>query len=460
MAKPVVAIVGRPNVGKSTLLNRLCGAREAIVYPESGVTRDRLYRESEWAGRLFSVVDTGGLVFADPNDDDEATFYLPQIREQVEMALAEAKVAVFVVDGQEGLTTADIEVARWLREQKIEVLLAVNKLEDSRSAMSLVAEFWALGLGEPFAISAIHGSGTGELLEALVTALPPAEADETEEEHPCVTIMGRPNVGKSTLLNRLVGKQRTIVSDKAGTTRDAIDTLVNCEGKTYRFIDTAGIRRRVKVEYGVEAFGVTRSLKAMRRSDVVLLLLDAAEGLNEQEIRLAGKIQEAGRACILVINKWDMVEKDTSTLNQYTEKLRERLYFLDWAPIIFTSALTGQRVSKLFPLIDEAVLQHRRRVTTAVINEVLQEAVLWHSPPASRQGKQGRLYYGTQVSTQPPTLCLFVNDPKLFKDNYRKYIEDQLRKSLGFDATPLRLIWRGKTERELDRQARRPVTAK
>jgi len=445
MFLPTVAIIGRPNVGKSTLLNRFCGGRQAIVADEAGVTRDRLYRESEWSGHRFWVVDTGGIIF------NEDTNYLAQIREQVEVALAESQAVIFVVDGRDGITAADQEIAQWLRGHKTKVILAVNKLEEPMTALSLAAEFWPLGMGEPFAVSAMHGSGSGDLLDALVAHLPLTPEEEDDEELPNIALVGRPNVGKSSLLNRLVGQKRSIVSPEAGTTRDAIDTMVRWENKTYRFIDTAGIRRRARVDYGVESFGVVRSFQAMRRSDVVVLLLDATEGLSEQEMRLAGRICEEGRACILAVNKWDLVAKDDHTLNEYTERLREELYFLDWAPILFISALTGQRVSKLYPLVDEAIIQHRRRVTTAVLNEVLKDATLRHSPPASRQGRQGRIYYGTQVSTRPPTFCLFVNDPKLFKDNYRKYLEEQFRTALGFAGTPLRLLWRGKTEREAER---------
>ncbi|WP_218082001.1 ribosome biogenesis GTPase Der [Anthocerotibacter panamensis] len=449
MSQPVVAIIGRPNVGKSTLLNRLCGGRTAIVHDEPGVTRDRLYREAEWTGHRFWVVDTGGLDF----DDDAA--YLPLIREQVEEAIHESRVVIFVVDGRDGVTAADLEIVEWLRGQAITVLLAVNKLEEPSTALALAAEFWSLGLGEPYAISAMHGSGTGDLLDAVVGYLPATDMDIEPEEFPSIALVGRPNVGKSSLLNRLVGKKRAIVSPEAGTTRDAIDTLVTYEGKTYKFVDTAGIRRRARVDYGVEAFGVVRSLQAMRRADVVLLLLDASEGLSEQEMRLAGKIQEEGRACILIVNKWDLVDKNTYTMVEYTDRLHESLYYLEWAPILYISALSGQRVSKIYPLIEEAIVQHRRRVTTAVLNEVLQEAALRHSPPASRQGRQGRIYYGTQVSTRPPTFCLFVNDPDLFKQNYRKYLEDRIRTALGFKGTPIRLLWRGKTEREAERASRR-----
>ncbi len=454
MSQPVLAIIGRPNVGKSTLLNRFCGGRQAIVADESGVTRDRLYREAEWAGQRFWVVDTGGVVF----EDDQP--YLALIREQVDQAILEAQVAVLLVDGRTGIMAADEELATWLRGQKIKVVLAVNKLEEPSTALSLAADFWALGLGEPYAVSAMHGSGTGDLLDAVTAHFPPRPTESAEEDYPSIALVGRPNVGKSSLLNRLVGQKRTIVAPEAGTTRDAIDTLVTWESKTYRFVDTAGIRKRSRVDYGVEAFGVVRSLQALRRADVVLLLVDALEGLNEQELRLAQKIKDEGRACILVINKWDSIEKDSYTLVEYTDQVRKTLYELEWAPLVFISALTGQRISKLYPLIDEAITQHRRRVTTSVINEVLGEALLRHSPPASRQGKQGRLYYGTQVSVRPPTFCLFVNDPKLFKDNYRKYLEVRLREALGFTATPIRLLWRGKTEREIERQGRQQTRLK
>ncbi|MFE4108343.1 ribosome biogenesis GTPase Der [Almyronema epifaneia] len=444
MPLPIVAIVGRPNVGKSTLVNRLTGEREAIVHDQPGVTRDRTYRPAFWGDREFMVVDTGGLVF----DDD--TEFLPYIREQAAMAMSEASAAIMVVDGQHGPTDADTEIADWLRQQNVPVLLAVNKCESPEQGLMQAAQFWELGIGEPYPISGIHGNGTGELLEQLVEYLPTvaAEADDAEIR---VAIIGRPNVGKSSLLNAFVGNMRSIVSPISGTTRDAIDTVVTRGEQTYRLVDTAGIRKKKQVEYGTEFFSVNRAFKAIRRADVVLLVIDAIDGVTEQDQKLAGRIEEEGKACIIVVNKWDAIEKDSHTIYDHKRDISAKLYFIDWAEVIFTSALTGQRVTKILDLVDLAVDQHRRRVTTAVVNEVLEEAVRWHTPPTTRQGRQGRIYYGTQVTAQPPSFTLFVNDPKLITENYRRYIERQFRENLGFEGTPIRLFWRGKKMRELER---------
>lgn len=453
MKLPIVAVIGRPNVGKSTFVNRLAGDQHAIVHDQPGITRDRTYRPAFWQDRDFQVVDTGGLVF----DDD--TEFLPLIRQQAMAALVEACVAILVVDGQLGLTEGDREIAQWLRRQSVPVLLAVNKCESIEQGMSQAAEFWGLGLGEPYPISAIHGSGTGELLDQLINHLPPAD-QLVEDDEIKVAIIGRPNVGKSSLLNALTGEQRSIVSPISGTTRDAIDMIVQRGDKTYRLIDTAGIRRKKNVNYGAEFFSINRAFKAIRRSDVVLFVIDVLDGVTEQDLKLAGRIIDEGRATVLVINKWDAVEKDTGTINQYRKEIMARLYFMDWAQMIFTSAMTGQRVAKILDLVNTAAEEHRRRVTTSVINEVIEEAVNWHSPPTSRQGKQGRIYYGTQVSSQPPAIALFVNDPKRFNDNYRRYIDRQFRDQLGFTGTPVRLIWRGKKVRELERGANKATKVK
>jgi len=453
MKLPIVAVIGRPNVGKSTFVNRLAGDQQAIVHDEPGITRDRTYRPTFWQDRDFQIVDTGGLVF----DDD--TEFLPLIRQQAMAALVEASAAIFVVDGQFGLTEGDREIAEWLRRQSVPVLLAVNKCESVEQGLSQAAEFWELGLGEPYAISAIHGSGTGELLDELITHLPPAD-QLVEDNEIKVAIIGRPNVGKSSLLNALTGEQRSIVSPVSGTTRDAIDMIVQRGEQTYRLIDTAGIRRKKNVNYGAEFFSINRAFKAIRRSDVVLFVIDVLDGVTEQDLKLAGRIIDEGRAVILVINKWDAVEKDTGTINQYKKEIMSRLYFMEWAQLIFVSAMTGQRVNKILDLVDSAAESHRRRVTTSVINEVLEEAVSWHSPPTTRQGKQGRIYYGTQVSSQPPTIALFVNEPKRFNDNYRRYIDRQFRDQLGFIGTPVKLIWRGKKMRELERGANKATKVK
>jgi GTP-binding protein len=448
LALPVVAIIGRPNVGKSTLVNRLCRSRDAIVHDEPGVTRDRTYQEGFWGDRTFMVVDTGGLVF---DDDSE---FLPEIREQANLALAEASVAVVIVDGQQGLTPADQGIADWLRSQKVPVLLAVNKCESPEQGLAMAGEFWRLGLGEPHPVSAIHGAGTGDLLDKVIGFLPAVELLEGEEPIQ-LAIIGRPNVGKSSLLNAVCGEKRAIVSPIRGTTRDTIDTTLEREGKTWKLLDTAGIRRRRSVNYGPEFFGINRSFKAIERSDVCVLVIDALDGVTEQDQRLAGRIEEDGRACVVVVNKWDAIEKDSHTMPAMERELRAKLYFLDWAPMLFTSALSGQRVQAIFPLALLAVEQHRRRVTTSVVNEVLKEALSWRTPPSSRGGRQGRLYYGTQVSVRPPSFTLFVNDPKLFGDTYRRYVERQIREGLGFEGTPVRLFWRGKQQRDAEKELER-----
>lgn len=439
----LLPLFGSPNVGKSTLVNRLAGEQTAIVHDEPGVTRDRTYRNAFWSDREFLVVDTGGLVF---NDDTE---FLPLIRQQALTALSEACAAIFVVDGQAGPNSADEEIAEWLRQQPKPVLLAVNKCESPDQGLIQAAEFWSLGLGEPYAVSAIHGSGTGDLLDQLIQYIPTvSEIPETNEIK--VAIVGRPNVGKSSLLNAFVGEERAIVSPISGTTRDAIDTLVERNGQEYRIIDTAGIRKKKNVEYGPEFFSINRAFKAIRRADVVLLVIDALDGVTEQDQKLAGRIIEEGRACVIVVNKWDAVEKDSYTIYDYQKDVEARLHFTEWADMIFVSAMTGQRVEKILDHVNQAATEHKRRVSTSVINEVLEDAVSWHSPPASRSGRQGKIYYGTQVSAQPPTIALFVNDAKRFNDNYRRYIERQFRQQLGFKGTPIRLLWRSKKVREME----------
>ncbi|NJM64876.1 MAG: ribosome biogenesis GTPase Der [Acaryochloris sp. RU_4_1] len=444
MGLPIVAIVGRPNVGKSTLVNRLTGIMDAIVHDSPGVTRDRTYRPALWSGRDFSIVDTGGLVFEDQTE------FLPHIRQQVMIALEEAAVVILVVDGQTGPSPADQEIADWLRQQQTPVLLAVNKCESPQQGVTQAAQFWELSLGEPFPVSGIHGNGTGDLLDQAVAYFPDSMSTPDVPEIK-VAIVGRPNVGKSSLLNAFVGETRSIVSPISGTTRDTIDMVVQRGEQTYRFIDTAGIRRKKNVSYGPEFFGINRAFKAIRRSQVVLFVIDALDGVTEQDQKLAGRIIDEGRACILVINKWDAITKDTYTINEFSKQIRARLNFMDWAELIFVSALTGQRVEKILGFVDTAAQQFQQRVTTSVINEVLEEAVSWHTPPTNRQGRQGKIYYGTQVSSQPPTIALFVNNPEHFKDNYRRYIERQFRENLDFTGTPIRLLWRGKKLREVER---------
>ena len=446
MILPSIAIIGRPNVGKSTLVNRLCQSNDAIVFDKPGVTRDRTYQNASWGGKEFQVVDTGGLVF---EDDSE---FLPEIRTQVFLALEEASIALFIVDGNQGLTDGDLSIARWLRNSSCKTIVAVNKCESSTLGLSMASEFWKLGLGEPYPVSAIHGSGTGDLLDFMISKLPENKDIEDEEENIMMSIIGRPNVGKSSLLNSICGEKRAIVSNISGTTTDSIDTLIEKNSHKWKIVDTAGIRRKKNVKYGTEFFGINRAFKAIDRSDVCILVIDAIDGVTDQDQKLAGRIEEQGRACLIVVNKWDLVEKNSSTIYQVEKELRAKLYFLHWSKMIFISALTGKRVENIFANALNAVEQHRRRVTTSVVNEVLKESIGWKSPPTTRGGKQGRLYYGTQVKNRPPTFTLFVNDPKLFGITYRRYIEKQIRENLGFEGTPIILLWRGKQQRALDKE--------
>jgi len=446
--KIMMSIIGRPNVGKSTLVNRLCQSNDAIVFDKPGVTRDRTYQNASWGGKEFQIVDTGGLVF---DDDSE---FLPEIRTQVFLALEEASLALLVVDGNQGVTDGDLSIAKWLRNSSCKTIVAVNKCESTTLGISLASEFWKLGLGEPNPVSAIHGSGTGDLLDLVIGELPENNIHDDEEKI-MMSIIGRPNVGKSSLLNSISGEKRAIVSDISGTTTDSIDTLIKKGDNQWKIVDTAGIRRKKNVKYGTEFFGINRAFKSIDRSDVCVLVIDAVDGVTDQDQKLAGRIEEQGRACIIVVNKWDLVEKNSSTIYQVEKELRSKLYFLHWSKMIFISALTGQRVDNIFEHALNAVNQHRRRVTTSVVNEVLKESISWKSPPTKRSGKQGRLYYGTQVKNKPPTFTLFVNDPKLFGITYRRYIEKQIRVNLGFEGTPLILLWRGKQQRALNKEVER-----
>ena len=445
MTPPSIAIIGRPNVGKSTLVNRLCQSKDAIVFDTPGVTRDRTYQNAIWGGKEFLVIDTGGLIFEDNSE------FLPEIRAQTFLALEEASLALLVVDGNQGLTDGDLSISKWLRSAKCNVIVVVNKCESPSLGISLASEFWKLGLGEPIPVSAIHGSGTGDLLDLVVSKLPNIDPKE-EDEKILMSLIGRPNVGKSSLLNSFCGENRAIVSDISGTTRDSIDTLLKKGDYVWKLVDTAGIRRKKNVKYGPEFFGINRAFKSIDRSYICLLVIDAVDGVTDQDQKLAGRIEEQGRACIIVVNKWDLIVKDSATIYSVEKELRSKLYFLNWAKMIFTSALTGQRVENIFECAVDAVNQHRRRVSTSVVNEVIKEALNWKSPPTKRSGKQGRIYYSTQVKNQPPTFTLFVNDPKLFGTTYRRYIEKQLRTNLGFEGTPLFLIWRGKQQRTLERE--------
>lgn len=436
MSMPVVAIVGRPNVGKSTLFNRIAGQRIAIVEDKPGITRDRIYSRSDWSGRAFHLIDTGGLEF---NKKDEV---VEHIRHQAELAIEEADVILFVVDGKEGVTATDEEVGRLLHRSNKPVVLAVNKLDHIKHE-DHVYDFYRLGFEEPIAISSLHGSGTGDLLDAVIRCFPEGEEEEYDTDTIRVSIIGRPNVGKSSLVNRILGEQRVIVSSVAGTTRDAIDTPFSHDDQDYVIVDTAGMRKRGKVYESTEKYSVIRALKAIERSDVVLIVLDGVEGVTEQDKRVAGIAHEGGRGAIFVVNKWDAVEKDDKTMKRFSEEIREAFGFMDYAPALFTSAKTGQRVNRVLPVVKEVAEQHAMRVSTSVLNQVLQDATM-STPPPSVKGKRARIQYGTQVSVKPPTFVLFVNDPESVHFSYTRYLENQLREAFGFIGTPIRMMLRKK----------------
>jgi len=448
--KPTIAVIGRPNVGKSTIANRLTKKFDSggLVFNEAGVTRDRTYGEGFWNGHEFTVVDTGGIVF----DDAEGEVFLPQIRQQAMIALSEASSVLLVVDGKTGSTVLDEQIAAFLRRQKVPVVLAVNKCESTVDGEIQAADFWSLGLGNPWPVSGLHGSGMGDVMDELTKPLPPIPADGLGSDEGYdelrVAILGRPNVGKSSLLNKLTGTERSIVCDESGTTRDAIDQSVFNHGTQFTFVDTAGVRRAARVNKGVEELMVRRSLKAARRSDVCLLVVDATEGLSEQEGRLARFIVESGRACVVLINKWDLVgNKDELLYRNSKRYLEQRLPQVSWAKALYVSAKTGLRTSDVFEACRKAAEQHRRRVSTAVMNEVLEDGVRWQKPPSMTTGRQGAIYYCAQVTIQPPTIAIFCNDPELFSGTYRRYLEGHFRKSLGFEGSPIRLLFRGRTRR-------------
>jgi GTP-binding protein len=448
MRKPIVALVGRPNVGKSTLFNRLAGEPLAIVDDTPGTTRDRLMAESEWNGRYFFVVDTGGI---DPSTGGKEALsigsadYIQQIRQQAELAIREADVVLFLTDATSGVTPADQEVAQILRrnQKMIEgkphppVFLVVNKA-DNQTFRSGAAEFYELGIGQPYPISALHGTGTGDLLDDLVASFP-AETEEEEDDSVKIAIVGKPNVGKSSLLNRLVGEERSIVSPIAGTTRDAVDTKIIYEGIEITLIDTAGIRRRGKIEPGVEKYSVIRSMRAIERADVALLMIDATTGITAQDAHIAGYILEAQKSTVVLVNKWDAVEKDNFTMQNYTRRIRQELNFIDYVPILFISAKTGQRVDQVLPLALKVQEERLARLTTAQLNRILHNAQDAHHA-TSRTGKSLRIYYGTQVRSDPPTFLIYVNDPKLAHFTYLRYLENAIRKEYPFTGTPIRLV--------------------
>ncbi|MBN1217779.1 MAG: ribosome biogenesis GTPase Der [Anaerolineae bacterium] len=453
--KPIVALVGRPNVGKSTLFNRLVGQRKAIVEDLAGTTRDRLYGEADWGGRDFMVVDTGGLDLnpEPPGSGDKDGFqagvssrlFLTEMRAQAEIAMAEAEVIVFLVDADAGITSADEDIAGLLRRSDKPVLLAVNKA-DNKKRRDEAVEFYALGLSDPLPVSALHGTGTGDLLDAVVESLPMMEEEEEEDEAIKIAILGRPNVGKSSLLNKLLGEERVIVSDVPGTTRDAIDTRIEYDGLELVLIDTAGIRRRGKIKPGVEKHSFLRTMKAVNRADVCLLLVDAGEMVTAQDAHVASYIIQEGKSVVVIVNKWDTVEKDTYTINEYTQKIRVELKFLDYVPVLFISAKTGQRVNKVLPLALQVHSECLRRIPTSEVNRLLQEAVAENPPKGSRRFRL-KFLYATQAGVNPPTFVFFVNDRTLVHFGYQRYLENKLRERYGFWGTPLKLIFRNRSER-------------
>lgn len=446
MSKPIVAIVGRPNVGKSTLFNRLVGERQAIVQDQPGTTRDRVYGTADWLGVEFTVIDTGGMQDDDelPADASEAeTIIARQTRDQANSAITEADVIVFLVDAKSGPSASDAEIADLLRRTDKPTLLAANKA-DSAARRDMVYEFFELGLGEPIGISAYHGNGTGDLLDKIVENLPDAEPEE-ETEGPRIAIVGRPNVGKSRLLNALLGQERAIVSDVAGTTRDSLDTEITWKDQPLTLIDTAGIRRRGRVEQGIERFSVMRSMRAIDRADIVLLLIDATEDFTAQDLHIAGYVEEQKKGLVVVVNKWDLVEKDAGTMDEYRARAAEQLDFIPYAPVVFISAKLGQRVGQVLDTALAIIEEREKRISTSALNKMLQEAVAKHQPP-SRPGKWLKFYYATQADVAPPTFIIFCNDPKQIHFGYRRYLENELREQFGFTGTPIRISFRGRHE--------------
>ncbi|MCI9513290.1 MAG: ribosome biogenesis GTPase Der [Oscillospiraceae bacterium] len=440
MPKPIIAIVGRPNVGKSLLFNKLVGRRLSIVEDTPGVTRDRIYGESDWNGRRFTLIDTGGI---EPRTDGEILSFM---REQAEIAIRHANVIVFLTDIKTGVTASDQEVANLLLRSGKPVVLAVNKVDQGQSPE--IYEFYNLGMGDPIAVSAVHGHGTGDLLDECVKYFPPADADEEAEDDAIqVAIIGKPNVGKSSLTNRILGQERVIVSDVAGTTRDAIDSRFENEQGKYVFIDTAGMRKKAKADEAIERYSVLRAQMAIERSDVCLILIDAQEGVTEQDTKVAGMAHEAGKASIIVVNKWDLVEKDGKTMDRMREEIRRDLGYMTYAPILFISALTGQRVPRLFELINYVNNQAATRITTGMLNNVLADAQTRVQPPTDK-GRRLKIYYVTQAGVKPPHFIFFCNDARLFHFSYQRYLENQLRSTFGLEGTPIRITIRQKGDKE------------
>ena len=440
MSKPIVAIVGRPNVGKSTLFNVIAGSRISIVKDTPGITRDRIYAETSWLDRGFTIIDTGGI------EPDSSDVILSQMREQAQVAIDTADVIVFMVDVKQGLTDSDSKVCDMLRRSRKPVILCVNKVDDIRKYGNDVYEFYNLGIGEPFPVSASNRQGLGELLDAVISYFPDRSSEEDDDDRPKVAIVGKPNVGKSSIINRLIGDNRVIVSDIAGTTRDAVDTAVKHEGKEYVLIDTAGLRRKSRIKEDLEHYMAIRTVAAIERSDVTVLIIDAEEGVSEQEAKIAGIAHEAGKGIIIAVNKWDLIEKDNKTVKKYEKDIRNVLSFIPYAPMVFISALSGQRLPRLFSLIDTVCANASMRIATGVLNEIMTDAVAMQQPPSDK-GKRLKLFYMTQVAIKPPTFVIFVNDKKLMHFSYTRYIENQIRDAFGFSGTPLKFIIRERGEK-------------
>ena len=437
MSKPIVAVIGRPNVGKSTLFNRLTKTKTSIVDDTPGVTRDRIYGDVEWLNHRFTLIDTGGI---EPESTD---IILSQMRRQAEAAIESADVILFIVDVKTGLTDSDTHVANMLRRAHKPVVLAVNKVDDIISQSLGIYEFYSLGLGDPIPVSAGQALNFGDMLDAVVSHFPEGYDREEEDDKIRVAIIGKPNVGKSSLVNKICGEERVIVSDIAGTTRDSVDTEVTIDDQTYVLIDTAGIRRKSKIKENIEKYSIIRTLAAIDRADVILILIDAVEGITEQDTKIAGMAHEAGKGCIVVVNKWDAIEKDNKTMNEYLKNVTNTLAYMQYAPCMFISALTGQRIPKLFDTIYGIHQNQTRRISTGVLNDVLFEATSMNQPPSDK-GKPLKIYYMTQVSIKPPTFVIFVNDKELMHFSYLRYIENQMREAFGFQGTPLRFIVREK----------------
>lgn len=441
MSKPLVAIVGRPNVGKSMLFNRLAGKRLSIVEDTPGVTRDRLYAETDWNGRKFDIVDTGGI---EPTTDNEILLFM---REQASIAISAADVIVLVTDIKTGVTAADEDVATMLKRSGKPVVLVVNKMDSTGMTDPAIYEFYSLGLGDPIALSAVHGHGTGDMLDACVAAFPPETGQEEEDDRINVAVIGKPNVGKSSLINLILGEKRVIVSDVAGTTRDAVDTPVENKYGKYTFVDTAGIRRRSKVDDRIEKFSVLRAQMAIERADVCLIMIDAREGVTEQDTKIAGLAHEAGKASVVIVNKWDLVEKETGTMEKMRKQVLRDLSFMSYAPVLFISALTGQRTERIFELVNYVHEQSSTRITTGMLNDVLADAQARVQPPTDK-GRRLKIYYMTQTGVNPPCFVVFCNSAELFHFSYQRYIENQIRSVFGFEGTPIRLVVRQKGDKE------------